>query len=312
MPNVTQVLRVDKGGDDSTCDGSFDLPCLTIAHAQALIVDAAPAKRYQVLVGPGTYAEDVVLKANVFLTGAALVLTRIQSLSLNDTTWEVNQDSRSGIQTLQVLGTTTLDFVLVQSAQGKMYIMQSRFSGDLLYTACSSVNQVLMYNCELQSNLFQRGGALGWYSNTIFGDVQVQDQDGALCTLLPQAVTTTFSGSGGGNMPSGSAPTFTVLNNVVSIYNHPIQVQLAGFAVTGALVITGDGVSTTNTYVYASSTGVAALALTSISGGANLVLVDEANGVGYTPLNLTAWNGISPVSVQSALDRLAAKAGVVG
>jgi hypothetical protein len=305
-------------GSDATGDGTILNPFLTIGFAMSQIVDAAAAKRYQIRIGPGTYAEAVVLKANVFLQGSAPVLTRISSLDVSDPSWTSAMDNRSGLQNIQVLGTTTLDFVAVQSQQGKVYIFESRLSGDVNFTACNSINELLLYNCELQGNLTHVGGDVLWYSSSIFGNVTVHDQDGNVVNpVVGQQVDTRFFGSGGGSLLplNGSAgPSFTVQSVTTPSppLSHTIQVQLTGFAVAGALTVVGAGVDVLGlTTVTASVTGVPSVALLSVSNSAVLNLLNYANGVGYVPSNLANWSGVQPVDVQNALDRVAAQLGPI-
>lgn len=312
----TQILWVDKGGNDATGNGSDEKPFLTISHAMSVITDASSAKRYTILVGPGTYAEDVILKANVFITGFAPILTRVNSISIDDPSWTVDDDNRSGLQSIQVLGNTTIDFVQVQSHQGKVYIFQCRLSGDLLFTACNSINEVLLYNCELQSSLVHQGGDVLWFSSTIFGDITIFDQISDVNPIPGQLIDTRFFGSGGGNLlpldSSGFLPAFTVSNTVVSPSPivHNIQVDLAGFAVSGTLTIIGGGL-VGDTIVTATADGVPSTANVSVTGTGVLNLSTFANGIGYTPTTSADWANPQPQTVQEALDRIAAFIGPI-
>lgn len=74
-----QEAFVNKGGNDTTADGSQLLPFLTIKAALASISDASSSKFYCVNIGPGTYSEatDFTLKDYVSLKGAGRNLTKI-------------------------------------------------------------------------------------------------------------------------------------------------------------------------------------------------------------------------------------------
>lgn len=63
------MVFVNKGGSDVSGNGSPDKPYLTISHALAQINDASASKIYSLFVGPGNYAENVILKAFVHLHG---------------------------------------------------------------------------------------------------------------------------------------------------------------------------------------------------------------------------------------------------
>jgi hypothetical protein len=305
----TQIIFVNKAGNDTTGNGSDEQPFLTIGHALSVILDATSTKRYLISVGPGTYAENVSLKANVFIEGSAPIITRISSLDINDPSWTVNDDNRSGLKTIQVLGTTTLDYVTVQSSQGKVYIFESRLSGDVDVTACNSINEIVLFNCELQSDLNHQGGDVLWYSSTIFGNIAIHDQSSTVNPIPGQQIDTRFFGSGGGSLlpldASGFLPDFGVTNDVPSPLPHRILVDLAGFAVSGTLTITGDGVLG-DTVVTATANGVPSVANTSVTANGELILSTFANGIGYVPSTPANWVSPAPTTVQEALDRLAA------
>jgi len=93
--------------------------------------------------------------------------------------------------------------------------------------------------------------------------------------------------------------------------SHQINVNLAGFAITGALTISGDGSSTTNTNVYASVDSIPSLLNTIVNNLGNLFLINEANGLGYVPSNVAKWNSVQPINVQNALDRIANQIGLI-
>jgi hypothetical protein len=65
-----QERWVNEGGNDTTGDGSFDNPFLTVAAAMASITDATVTKPYTVWVAPGIYATAFTLKPNVYIVGA--------------------------------------------------------------------------------------------------------------------------------------------------------------------------------------------------------------------------------------------------
>src|SRR5580700_4722758 len=69
-PVASQLVYVSAGGgNDTTATGTIALPYATLAAAIASISDASEDKLYSVLVGPGNYDEDLVLKPFVFVDG---------------------------------------------------------------------------------------------------------------------------------------------------------------------------------------------------------------------------------------------------
>jgi hypothetical protein len=157
--------------------------------------------------------------------------------------------------------------------------------------------------------LTHTGGDLLWYSSTIFGNVAIHDQTSAVNPIPNQQVDTRFFGSGGGSVlpldGSNTLPDFSVSNDISSPNQHTIQVDLSGFAVSGTLTITGDGVLG-DTNVTATADGVPSAANTSVSNAGQLFLSTFANGIGYAPQTPTNWVAPAPADVQDALDRMSA------
>ena len=60
LPIATQIVYVNKAGNDATADGTECDPFLTVTAAMASIIDASPAKRYAISIGPVTYTEPLI------------------------------------------------------------------------------------------------------------------------------------------------------------------------------------------------------------------------------------------------------------
>lgn len=69
LPSVGEIVWVSKGGSDVTGNGTFGKPYLTINHALSTITDAALAKPYVVMLGPGDYPESVAVRNAVWICG---------------------------------------------------------------------------------------------------------------------------------------------------------------------------------------------------------------------------------------------------
>jgi hypothetical protein len=303
------ILYVNKGGLD-TNTGAIDSPFLTVNAAMASIVDATPDRKYQIIVGPGRYMENVSIKANVFITGTAPIGTIIDGIDTLDPTWTVDTDNRSGIRDIEVYNDTLLDFITTGSNQGKFYTIQCRIGGNFTFSAFNSVNESFLYNCELLGNLNQQGGSQSLYSITIYGNVDIVSSGSV------NRVDTLLYASGGGNVlpldGSANVPTFSITHLVGSPAPEIILVNLAGFAVTGNLTIVGGG-NIGDTIVSATATSIPPPTLLSVTGLAQLSLETYTNAIGYTPGNATNWAPPVPVDSQSAIDRLAnAVAGLLG
>lgn len=176
LPGTDQTVYVTKLGNDSTGNGSFGKPYLTIGHALTSITDSSPSKRYTVDVATGDYSENLVLKANIFIKGAGPIATRITgtTININDATWNNSaNDSRSGFQDISVNGTGTWDFTAqAGNTQGKLYFFNVRNAAAWTFTGLNAINQIVIQDSEFFGNTTFTGmtayiGASTWQSGNI-------------------------------------------------------------------------------------------------------------------------------------------------
>ena len=116
------MVYVSQGGSDITGNGTINNPFATMPRAMTSIVDATPTKRYSIMVGPGNYIESFSLKANVIVIGVDPLLVRIgsesSSIDINDPTWSVSGDNRSGFKEITMVASTlAFDFTAHPSAE---------------------------------------------------------------------------------------------------------------------------------------------------------------------------------------------------
>lgn len=148
----TQNVYVSKNGSDTTGNGSFGQPYLTIGTALTAIVDSSPTKRYAIQVGPGDYAENLVLKANVFIVGQGPLVTKItgSTININEATWNNGNDNRSGFQDLSLNNVATWDFTAQTSGTaGKLYFYNIRTAAAWTTTANNAINQMIIQDSQL-------------------------------------------------------------------------------------------------------------------------------------------------------------------
>lgn len=156
-PTATQVVYVNKAGNDAIADGSQCFPFLTVTAAMASITDAiAPfpdpnnlTKRYAISIGPGQYVEALIhLKANVQLVGASALLTRLQiPFDINDPSWfdlNFSADPQSGFVNLSLLSSPLdFNFQAASSVSGKLFFVDVNITPSPIFTVLStSFNQV--------------------------------------------------------------------------------------------------------------------------------------------------------------------------
>lgn len=284
-PSSSQTVYVNKGGNDITGDGTMNDPFATIAKAMTSIVDAAPAKRYSIMVGPGNYIESISLKANVMVIGVNPIVVNIGSdesyIDINDPTWSVSGDNRSGFEKVALVASTLrFDFTAQSSVEGKLYFHNVRCNETPFFTAFSSINQAIIQNCMFFSGYTQTG-MLIVLSNTDF-------VSGGLITVNSSVLGDTTVLATGGGSDGSFMSTYTS--------GKAISISLIGFTILGTLSASGS----CNVRAAANSipSGI------SFKDGASLTFINDAHSLAYTPANPANWSTV-PATVQEALDQLA-------
>jgi hypothetical protein len=309
---ATQVVYVNKAGNDVTADGSECHPFLTVTAAMASIVDATPAKRYAIVIGPGNYSEPLVhLKANVQLVGASTLLTRLSiPFDINDPTWFETgfvNDNRSGFVDLTLLtGPLDFNFVTASSFSGKLFFVSVNITPSPTFTALTtSVNQVNIRDCMLSSGYTQNGINMVMFASFVSsGNIVINSQ------ATTDAQVNLVGGGINGN----------VIINVQSGHIPIDPLNLTSFAITenifnpfpnsGQLIV--NGVNNVITRVRATVDSIPIRSRVTLTGtNTTLIRVDDAFGLAYTPGNTANWVDPDPTTVQEALDRIAAQIGPI-
>ncbi|MBJ7959180.1 exosporium leader peptide [Bacillus cereus group sp. N28] len=313
LPIFTQIVYVNKAGNDVTADGSECDPFLTITAAMASIIDASPAKRYAISIGPGTYTEPLIhLKANVQLIGTSTLLTRLAiPFDINDPSWFENgfqNDNRSGFVDLTLLtGPLDFNFVTASSFSGKLFFVSVNITPTPIFTALTtSVNQVNIRDSMLSAGYTQNGINMVMFASFVSsGNI----------TINSQATTDTQVNLVGGGINGN------VIINVQSGHIPIDPLNLTSFAITenifnpspnsGNLIV--NGVNNVITRVRATVDSLPIRSpVTLIGTNTSLIRVDDVFDLAYTPINPVNW-AVPPTTVQEALDRIAALlAGTIG
>lgn len=284
---ASQYTNVSKAGNDTTGDGSSERPFLTVAKSLSVITDASPTKRYGITVGPGNFAEDFSLKANVSVIGVNPIVTQLSgNVDLNDPSWAVAGDHQSGFDSLTLSGPAPLfDFTLNGgSPAGKLFFYDTRVSNLLTVTASSNSNQLNLHNSLLLGGLTQNAGNVTLQCSSLIGGSPIN------VNSLPGIQTrfTAYSGSAGGAFNATWTAPLT-LNNMI--------ITLLSFVMTAPMVLTGAQCS-----VQATSESVPQnVTLLQNAGFVNLT---NAPAVGYIPAMANVWVVPAPLTVQQAIDRM--------
>ena len=294
-PTVTQMIYVEKGGSDVTGDGTIGNPFLTVTHAMSTITDSSPTKRYGIIVGVGRFDEAALtITANVFIVGQGPLLTRISTTGLTlGNGWNpgFNSDDRSGFENLTIAGSPiVIDFTSVglpQGAQsGKFYIYESWINPAITFTGNYSINQAIVQNSRF------------------FDTVTVND-------LFFEGDWSNFQAVvGNGTNPANQNSSINFFNStttgltITTIAGVPFPGNGFGSSNIGSLNANGAGAIITGSVDF-----FPIRSLITLTGGATIAYLNDANGLGYTPTNPANWL-VVPTNVQQALDDLALNAGV--
>lgn len=232
LPGTDQTVYVTKLGNDSTGNGSFGKPYLTIGHALTSITDSSPSKRYTIDVATGDYSENLVLKANIFIKGAGPIATRITgtTIDINDATWNnAANDSRSGFQDISVNGTGTWDFTAqAGNTQGKLYFFNVRNAAAWTFTGLNAINQIIIQDSEFFGNTTFTGmtayiGASTWQAGNIVANSSAAAGIPTTLTIVAGMI----SGNITGTWTSNSA----------------VTLNLAGLTIGASTVLSASGAS---------------------------------------------------------------------
>ncbi|WP_454191120.1 exosporium leader peptide [Paenibacillus sp. Marseille-Q7038] len=312
LPTATQIVYVNKAGNDATADGSKCKPFLTVTAAMASILDASPTKRYAISIGPGQYIESLIhLKANVQLVGTSTLLTRLSiPFDINDPSWFETgfiNDNRSGFVDLTLLtAPLNFNFVTASSFSGKLFFVSVNLTPAPTFTALTtSVNQVNIRDSMLSSGYIQNGINMSLFSSFVSsGNIVINSQ--ATTDTQVNLVGGGINGNIIVNVQSGHIPidplnitSFSITENIFNPFPN-----------SGRLIV--NGMNNVSTRLRATVDSIPIRSRVSLTGtSTTLIRVDDAFGLAYTPANPTDWTDPDPTTVQEALDRIAASIGPV-
>ncbi len=278
LPSASRQFYVDKGGSDSN-NGSVTAPFLTIAHAIVAINalgDASTTKRYNILLGPGDWADVIVLPAWVWIVGAGdVIATRLNgNISLDPATWSIpgpTVDVRGGLSNLILRGVVTIDFNAANSNYGKLYFNNCTLNNSPTFSSfvgplASGINQIYLQNCVMFAGYTQNGINLTLYGTEFIngGTIFINSVNIGHPTLMKAL------GGGTDALSVAIHATWTV---GVPPSANDIEIQLFGFGVAGNVILDGASISYSAT----------------------------AEGM---PLSVTRLNGASaPVSLSPSIDQ---------
>lgn len=150
--SIAQTRFVDKAGNDTTGDGSFANPFLTIQRAYTSITTASATEIWRISVGVGTFVDPFVMTPWIFLHGAGRNLTTLSPVQAN---WIGGAAWAAGAQSAGIIGVRlntnlTVNFALVASTgAGAFSLYDALLDGMLLnFTGNNATNIVFAENVQ--------------------------------------------------------------------------------------------------------------------------------------------------------------------
>src|SRR5579872_1876688 len=307
-PAATQTVYVSKAGNDTTGDGRFLSPFLTIQRAMTEISDASQTKIYSVQVGPGIYNDNFAFKPWVSVVGVASSsayegVTQIGSGAVIsfDASWSGSVYDVAWFAHLTFNNTPSFD---IPNVDAQLTFFTCEFNNGVSFVAHHSgnVNNMTLDNCVSYGNV----SVTDCQYLYLVGGTVIYGSGSVTVTSTPAvAPTQTTLLAQGGSIGTEGSPALSFVSQASS---GGAVGDMQGCSVTGSLSLSGamcsytataDGIPSTRTY----SSGATELA--------NLHYYTASGAIAYVPSVLADWSGLAPVSVQHALDRLAAKASPV-
>lgn len=320
-PDLTQRFTcfVQKQGTDDAGANAVGAPQsrLTIAAALADLAANYPAADgvnviHIVGLGPGNYAEDVVLPPNTFINGSCdgegepttLITVGTTGISLSSG-WTADALAVGGLQNLRIrksTGSPALDFTLPVPVSGNpsrtLTIQNVRHNLTSHLMEATSTADVFNVQRLIQDGantdlIRQTGGTSNVDGITSAAPITIRDKTSFAASGVWQGVTT---GAGAALTVQSVAAAGCTLRLTAS---QPRTLTITETA-PGVVAMLADAVSVP---IHASVTygGTAT--------SADLTLLDDAYAVAYTPAVPADWAAPVPATVQAALDAIAAGGG---
>ena len=128
----SQIVYVGKNGNDTTGDGTWTTPYLTIVKAISTITDATSVKQYLVSVGPGLYVEAAItMKEYVSVNSMSrAITTAIVASDINNPIFTTT--GNNSVTGFILTGATNSDGIFHNDAGGNLFVAR----------------ELIIYNCS--------------------------------------------------------------------------------------------------------------------------------------------------------------------
>lgn len=279
-------------------DGTILKPFSTITAALNAITDASQTKPYNINVGAGIYTENVVLKPWIFLIAEnrkSTIITGNVTLSpafsnLGTRTVRDATTANTGIYDISLNGQVNFDLQTIGgTGSAFIFLTHCSCSNAPIWRARNDGDGLQIESSFLFSGLVGSGGSDGYISNTYSsGDISVDSKGYGGTSMLWEFVGVYF--------PVGN------LNLSTSGVPFEARLQTANI-MTGSLNASGT--------INVIADEVPIRTKVSLTSGATLTRTVDAFSYLYLPTNPVDWSGTTVMTIQQALDRIAAKIGPI-
>lgn len=305
------TVYVDVNGDDETANGSLARPFETVQGALDFITDladAASSNPYLVSLGVGVFTGNIALIPWTWVKGQT-----VNSIGINNPSANVWPGGPTIIAGNITYDSSFISGGFVHCGIANMVLSPTHFVDLFLNTgSAGSLTQV--------SNVFLSDEAFSWRAR---GNDDLIIVDGIRSPTQAHIAAGSFYLSNSkfflGLSCGGTNCVGYLIGNTISSNNNagfPLafhgsdsdaaaaQYYLSGNLISGFWAVDEDAFCT----IYTDVSSLPVAAKRTDSDNQILVLLNDANGVGYTPATPSDWNGSPPTTVSEALDRLAAVA----
>ena len=282
---LQNVMYVAATGSDSTGTGGIDNPFATYAKATSAAVAlwGAPAAEnfYSIQFAPGHYSENISVKPNFQITGDPSGLTVLTGALVLDPTFTGTSEIGAGLFNIQMSGSFSPNLATANASQSFISFEYVVLPPTFSVTGITAADHFIgLYYCELSSDLVLTNV---WSNSTASQFV---------------GITITASGTGQASwLSQNDAITGAVVVNGTS---EEAIVTMEGTGVDGTLTLNGSNVS------FSATAGGIPPVPTLTNGAPGPHCLTKANGIGYAAGTPGNWTSPAPITVNAAIDRLAA------
>ena len=263
---ASNIIYVDKTGNDATGNGSLNRPYLTVAAAMAAVSSPTSTNIFCIKVGVGTFTEAtltlkpwtwIVGTGGMTMGGPSRISVTSTAITL-DASWAAGSQ-RGGLSQIYLTGSTGVTFdrqSISGVGSGVLEMFDVGMNGALTFKGTSLIDYLDVKSIRVFGNVSVSGGSIQFFDSELLGNV-------------------TFNDTGSVDVTSDVLNTFIAGNFTAASTTNSVAVRLSDVRIDGTRSITGTGTSVTSPL------------------GA------------YRPSTPANWSSV-PVSIEQGLDNLAA------